>query len=363
MSLSCGIVGLPNVGKSTLFNAITHANAPASSYPFCTIDANVGVVAVPDPRLELIAKIFHSKTVVPATVNFVDIAGLVRGASHGQGLGNQFLSRIREVDAIAMVVRCFESADVAHVEGDIDPRRDIDVVNIELALADMAAVDRRLEKTRPRAHADPKLFAEVEALQTLRTTLDAGAPARSLLRDAALSALAKELFLLSAKPMLLVANLDERTSAASRDCANAVCERAREMDAACFGVCARLEAELATLPPDEAKALAAEYGLKERALDEFIIAAYRLLHLMTFFTANENEAHAWTIERGATAVQAAAEVHTDMARGFIRAEVVSYDDLARLGSVHAARDAGLFRIEGRDYVMREGDVVFFRFNV
>lgn len=363
MSLSCGIVGLPNVGKSTLFNAIAHAAAPASNYPFCTIDANVGVVAVPEPRLDRIANIFHSRKTVPTTIDFVDIAGLVRGASRGQGLGNQFLSHIREVDALAMVVRCFESGDVAHVEGEVDPQRDIDIVNVELALADLAAIDRRLEKTRPRAHTDRKSQAELETLEQMRAALDDGKPIRSLPHDSSVNELAQELFLLSAKPMLFVANVDERASPLSAKCLGAVRDRARDEGAECMSVCARLEAEIAALPPDEANAMAAELGLRASALDEFIVTAYKLLRLVTFFTANENEARAWTIERGTKAPQAAGKVHSDMERGFIRAEIIPFDDLSRLGSVHAARDAGLLRIEGRDHVMQEGDVAFFRFNV
>jgi GTP-binding protein YchF len=323
----------------------------------------VGVVAIPDARLDILAKIFRSKKTVPTTVNFVDVAGLVRGASQGLGLGNQFLSHLRAVDAVAMVVRCFESADVTHAEGGVDPQRDIDIINLELALADLSIVDKRLEKSRPRAQTDPKLAAEVELLERMRSALEEGRSIRSIAHDGAAKLLAQELSLLTAKPMLLVANVDENPTAATTDRLAQVRERARVEGAECIAVSARLEAELAALPPAEAKVMAAELGIERSALDEFIIAAQRALDLMTFLTANENEAHAWTAPRGSKAVEAAGKVHSDMARGFVRAEVVPFDVLARMGSLHAAKEAGLVRVEGRDYIVQEGDVLQFRFNV
>ncbi len=363
MSLSCGIVGLPNVGKSTLFNAITRASVAASNYPFCTIDPNVGIVPVPDARLEVLSAIFSSKQIVPATTTFVDIAGLVRGASKGEGLGNAFLSHVREVDAIAMVVRCFDDPNVVHVDAHPDPARDIETIDVELALADLQTVERRLEKSRSRAKADPKLALEVNALERLAAALDAGKPARSFAAESHELSLSKELQLLTAKPVLYVANVDENVSDATAQRVEIVQRIAMDGGAQCVVLCAKLEAELAGLPPDEAAAFAAELGIASSGLDKLIVGAYRLLHLMTFLTAGEKETRAWTIEQGTKAPQAAGKIHSDIERGFIRAEIASYDDLARIKSLAGVRDAGLLRSEGRDYVMQEGDVVNFRFNV
>lgn len=363
MSLACGIVGLPNVGKSTLFNAITRSSVVASNYPFSTIDPNVGVVAVPDPRLAVLAEIFASRKVVPATTTFVDIAGLVRGASQGEGLGNAFLSHIREVDAVAMVVRCFEDRNVVHVEGAPDPLRDVEILTTELALADLATLERRLEKSRNRAKAEPKIAAEVTALERLGEALNQGRPARIFSADSLELSLAKELSLLTAKPQLYVANVAEAKTDISSRYIDELQARAASEGADVVILSAKLEAELAALPPHEADAFARELGFVSSGLDQLIIAGYRLLRLMTFLTAGEKETRAWTITQGMKAPQAAGKIHTDIERGFIRAEIASYEDLARLRTLAAVKDAGLLRVEGRDYAMQEGDVVNFRFNV
>jgi ribosome-binding ATPase len=363
MALACGIVGLPNVGKSTLFNAITGSSVAALNYPFSTIDPNVGVVPVPDPRLDVLSAIFASKQVVPATTTFVDIAGLVRGASKGEGLGNAFLSHIREVDAVAMVVRCFEDTNVIHVEGTPDPLRDIDILTTELALADLGTVERRLEKSQARAKAEPKLAPEVKALENLFSTLDEGKPARVFPAGSAELSLSKELSLLSAKPLLYVANVDEALTPQTSARVTALRQRASTENAEVVELCAKLEAEISALQPEDADVFSQELGLSGRGLDRLILAGYRLLRLTTFLTAGEKETRAWTITRGTKAPEAAGKIHSDIERGFIRAEIASYDDLARLRSLTAVRDAGLLRSEGREYVMQEGDVVNFRFNV
>ncbi len=363
MSLACGIVGLPNVGKSTLFNAMTRSSVVASNYPFATIDPNVGIVPVPDPRLDVLARIFKSKQIVPATTTFIDIAGLVRGASTGEGLGNAFLSHIREVDAVAMVVRCFEDRNIIHVEGAPDPMRDVEILTTELALADLATTERRLERTRARAKADPKLGEEVTALERIAALLNTGKPARGFAHASREGMLAKELSLLTAKPLLYVANVDEKSNASSSPGVLQLQERARDEGSEVIALSAKLEEELSALPPAEAETFAHELGFEARGLDRLILAGYRLLHLMTFLTAGEKETRAWTIVRGTTAPQAAGKIHSDIERGFIRAEIASFDDLQRLGGLNAVKEAGLLRSEGRDYVMQEGDVVNFRFNV
>ncbi len=363
MSLACGIVGLPNVGKSTLFNAMTRASVVAENYPFATIDPNVGIVPVPDPRLDVLAEIFSSKQIVPATTSFIDIAGLVRGASTGEGLGNAFLSHIREVDAVAMVVRCFQDPDVIHVEGGPDPLRDVEILTTELALADLTTVERRLDKSRARAKAEPKLADEVQALERIAATLNEGKPALAFARGSREAELAQELSLLTAKPLLYVANVDESDTAASARGVEQLQMRARAEGSEVIALSAKLEAELAALAPADADAFARELGIQSRGLDRLIVAAYRLLHLMTFLTAGEKETRAWTITQGTKAPEAAGKIHSDIERGFIRAEIASFDDLARLRSLNAVKEAGLLRSEGRDYVMQEGDVVNFRFNV
>ena len=366
MGLSIGIVGLPNVGKSTLFNAITKAGAPAANYPFCTIDPNIGVVEVPDPHLFKLAELVKPKKVVPATTSFVDIAGLVRGASKGEGLGNKFLAHIRDVDAVAHVVRCFEG-DVTHVEGNIDPQRDIETVNLELILADLETVEKRWEKTARAARiGDKKAAVEFGLLQRLKAAFDAEKPARSIgaVSDEEAPVL-RELHLLTAKPVMYVANTDEATIA--DPWAHPLVQRVKAIadaeGAVVVPVCAQIEAELAELDDAERAEFLAGLGLTESGLDRVIHTGFRLLGLMTFYTAGEPEVRAWTIRRGTRAPQAAGVIHTDIERGFIRAEVTSYDDIIAHGGMHPAREKGLMRLEGKEYVMQEGDVVYFRFNV
>ena len=346
-----------------MFNALTRSSVVAENYPFATIDPNVGIVPIPDPRLEVLARIFESKRIVPATTTFIDIAGLVRGASEGEGLGNAFLSHIREVDAIAMVVRCFEDRNVIHVEGSTDPLRDVDVLTTELALADLDTAERRLDKSRTRAKADPKLADEVVALERISAELNAGRPARGFGAQTPETMLAKELSLLTAKPLLYVANVDESDTATSARGVEQLRERARAEGSDVVVLSAKIEAELAALSPADAEAFARELGWTSRGLDRLTVAAYDLLHLMTFLTAGEKETRAWTIAKGARAPEAAGKIHSDIERGFIRAEIASFEDLQRLGSLAAVKEAGRLRSEGRDYVMQEGDVVNFRFNI
>lgn len=364
--MKLGIVGLPNVGKSTLFNAITNAGAASANFPFCTIEPNVGVVAVPDERLTALAEMYHPKKLTPATIEFVDIAGLVKGASKGEGLGNKFLSHIREVDAIVHVVRCFENDDIIHVEGSVDPKRDIDIINIELILADLEMVQRRLDKSAKALKGDKSLAGEVEFLKRLAAALENGIPARAVETDESEAEILSSIALLSSKPVIYACNMSED------DFSNEIETNARfaavQQIAAAEGaetlpICASMEAEISTLAPEEKELFLADLGLEHSGLDRLIQKCYKLLGLISYLTAGEPEVRAWTIRRGTKAPAAAGKIHSDFERGFIRAEVVSFTDLMACGSMVAAKEKGLVRSEGKEYVMQDGDIVLFRFNV
>ncbi len=365
--MKLGIVGLPNVGKSTLFNSLTKAGAESANYPFCTIDPNVGVVAVPDERLDVLTKMHNSAKTVPAVIEFVDIAGLVKGASKGEGLGNQFLSNIREVDAIVHVVRCFEDSNIVHVDGSINPLRDIETINLELIFSDIEVLERRIAKTSRGAKNDKKLAKEYDFQNKLKEFLEGGNMASSFeCADEDEELWMSEYNLLTAKPVIYAANVSEddlADDAAGNPMVNDVRDLAKKEGSQVFVICAQIEQEIAELDDDEKKEFLEDLGLKESGLEKLIKASYELLGLISYLTSGEQETRAWTIKKGTKAPQAAGKIHSDFERGFIRAEVVSYDALHELGSMQAAKEKGLVRSEGKEYVMQDGDVVLFRFNV
>lgn len=364
--MKLGIVGLPNVGKSTLFNAITDAGAQSANYPFCTIEPNVGVVSVPDKRLDKLAEMYEPEKFTPATIEFVDIAGLVKGASKGEGLGNKFLSNIREVDAIVHVVRCFESGDIIHVEGSVDPKRDIETIDLELVLSDLEVLDRRIDKTRKLLKADRKYKAELDFFLHVREALEAGRSARSVECSEEEQELLATVSLLTNKPVIFAANMSEediKNGPENNAHFKAVRAIAEGEHAAVLPISAQTEAEISGLSPEEKLLFLSDMGLAESGLDRLITACYSLLGLMSYLTAGKPEVRAWTIKKGTKAPQAAGKIHTDFERGFIRAEVISFDDLMACGSMAAAREKGLVRSEGKEYVMQDGDIVLFRFNV
>ena len=364
--MKLGIVGLPNVGKSTLFNAITNAGAQSANYPFCTIEPNVGVVAVPDSRIDALAEMYSPAKITPAVIEFVDIAGLVKGASKGEGLGNKFLSHIREVDAIIHVVRCFENDDIIHVDGSVDPARDIETINLELIFSDIEMVERRIDRTAKAMKGDKSLAKEYEFLKRLKEHLEEGKSARSIDCDDDEKAIISDIALLTSKPVIYACNMSEDDFAnniESNARFNAVCAIAKEDESQVLPICAELEAEIASLDKEEKEMFLAELGVEKGGLDLLIQRSYDLLGLISYLTAGTPEVRAWTIKKGTKAPQAAGKIHSDFEKGFIRAEVISFENLMENGSLAAAREKGLIRSEGKEYVMKDGDVVHFLFNV
>ena len=364
--MKLGIVGLPNVGKSTLFNALTNAGAQSANYPFCTIEPNVGVVAVPDSRLDELAKMYNPELYTPAVIEFVDIAGLVKGASKGEGLGNKFLSHIREVDAIIHVVRCFENSDIIHVDGNIDPARDLETINLELIFSDMEILERKIDNVKKAMKGDKTLAPKVELYERVMKGLEGGKTARSLDYTDEEKEYLSEVALLTTKPVIYAANISEDDIASDindNEFYRSVCEIAKAEKSEVIPVCAGIEAEIAELDNEEKEMFLEELGIKESGLDRLIKASYSLLGLISYLTAGPKEVRAWTITKGTKAPQAAGKIHSDFERGFIRAEIVSYDDLMSCGSMNAAKEKGLVRSEGKEYVIQDGDIVLFRFNV